>query len=342
MKILVFMKNWLGDVLFQLPAIQTLRANFPDAKIIVAVPQRCEEILKAVPFIDGVRIFDERTSERSIFSKIKFVLWLKKEKFDQVFLFHRSFTRALLCKLGSIRKRVGFETAKRKGMLTTSVPVPRQPLHQVDVFLVLMKWAGLKVEFGKEYEFYFSPEDGTKAKALLERHNLKEKSFAAFHVGANWKPKKWPLGNFKKLARLLSENLSCPVVVTGGPEEAGVKGDFISLCGQTSLGTLGALFKKAAFVVSSDSGPLHIASGVGTPVVAIFGPTSPELTGPRGTGKKIVLHDVPEGYQTPWFGKESEFPQGWMEEITPEQVFETICLENLWIHPTEKISSSSR
>ncbi len=352
MKILVFMKNWLGDVLFQLPAIQTIRENFPDAKIIALAPQRCREILKSVPFLDGVCTFDERKSERSLFSKLKFVGWLRQEKFDQVFLFHRSFTRALLCRLGGIPKRIGFETVKRKGMLTASVPLPKEPIHQVDYFLVLLKWAGLRVKFGREYQFYYSAEDDTEALRLMEAACLKEKSFAAFHIGANWKPKKWPAEYFLGLAKLLSEYFSCPVVITGGPEEERAaqqmveqtkKGELISFCGKTSLGVLGALFQKAAFVVSSDSGPLHIASGVGTPVVALFGPTSPPLTGPRGTGKKIVIPFIPEGCQTPWFGKESEFPrEGWMEKITPQQVFETIARENLWKNNTEKISSSSR
>lgn len=351
MKILVFMKNWLGDVLFQLPVIQTLRENYPDAKIVALAPARCQEILKAVPFLDGVRVFDERQSERSLFSKIKFVAWLRQEKFNQAFLFHRSFTRALLCRLGGIGKRIGFETSKRKRMLTTSVPLPKKPVHQVDYFLVLLKWAGLRVKFGREYQFYYSAEDDARARHLMETAGLKEKSFAAFHIGANWKPKKWPAEYFLRLAKQVTENFSRPVVLTGGNEEQAAaeqmvgrakNGRLISFCGKTSLGVLGALYQKAAFVVSSDSGPLHIASGVGTPVVALFGPTSPELTGPRGVGKKIVIHFVLEGYETPWFGKESEFPyEGWMEKITPGQVFETIGRENLWTNHTEKISSSS-
>ena len=163
MKILIFAKNWLGDVLFELPAIQAIRENFPQAKITVLAPARCQEILKSVPFLDRAKVFDERKSERSIFSKVRFLLWLRREKFDKVFLFHRSLTRALLAWLGGIPERIGYETSKRKSLLTKSVPVPRQAMHQVDYFLVLLKWAGLGVKFGAEYRFFTQPGEEAEA-----------------------------------------------------------------------------------------------------------------------------------------------------------------------------------
>lgn len=350
MKILIVTKNWLGDVLFEIPAIQALRENFPQARIAALAPQRCQEILEAVPALDEIRIFDERETERSIFSKIRFIAWLRKEKFDKVFLFHRSFTRALLAWLGGIPERIGYETPKRKKILTIAVPEPSKPLHQVDYFLVLLKWAGLRVKFGTDYEFFYRRGDDTQALHLLETKGLKEKAFVVFHLGANWEPKKWPAGHFARLARLISENFSCPIVLTGTSEDEPVaeaimnqapQTGLVSLCGKTSLGVLGALYQKAAFVVSGDSGPLHIASGVGTPVVALFGPTSPELTGPRGIGKKVILQFIPKGCSVPWKGKVLP-PGGWMEKILPEEVFRKIREENLWLPKNERISLLSR
>ena len=350
MKILIFTKNWLGDVLFELPAIQALRDNFPEAKITALAPERCQEILRPVPFLDEVKIFDERKSERSIFSKVRFVAWLRREKFDQVFLFHRSFTRVLLARLGGVPERIGYETSKRKSMLTKAVPVPRRPLHQVDYFLVLLKWAGLKVKFGAEYQFFTTPEEETEAERVPQENDLGTKGFVAFHVGANWGPKRWPAAHFARLADLLIEKFDCKIVLTGSQEDELIAREImekihsariVSLCGKTSLGTLGALYRRAAFVVSSDSGPMHIASGVGAPVVALFGPTCPRLTGPRGTGKKVVLQYVPEGCSIPWKGKGLP-PGGWMEGISPEAVLKKIEEENLWPQKKEKIFSSSR
>jgi lipopolysaccharide heptosyltransferase II len=350
MKILIFTKNWLGDILFELPAIQAMRENFPQARIVVLGPARCQEILAAVPFLDEVRTFDERASERALFSKFRFIAWLWRERFDKVFLFHRSFTRSLLAWLGGIPERIGYRTPKRGWLLTTAVDPPPQAIHQTDYFLVLLKWAGLRVKFGSEYQFFYRPEDETEARRLLEKNGLEGKSFVAFHIGANWEPKRWPFAHFARLADLLAEAYSSPVVLTGALEDEETAQKIIvtakatppiSLCGRTSLGVLGAVYKSAAFVVSSDSGPLHIASGVGTPVVALFGPTCPKMTGPHGTGKKVIIQYVPDGYSIPWKGK--TLPRGgWMERISPEEVMRKIKQENLWSQKKEKIYSSSR
>ncbi len=350
MKILVFTKNWLGDVLFEVPAFQALRENFPLARIVALAPERCREILETVPYLDEVRTFDERSSERSIFAKLRFIAWLRSEKFDKVFLFHRSLTRALLAWLGGIPERIGYRTAKRGRVLTRAVEPPRKLLHHVDYFLYLLKWAGLRVKFGAEYEFFYRPEDEARTSRLLETVRLERGAFVAFHIGANWEPKRWPASHFAKLADRVSQTYQCSVVLTGSEEDEVIAQEVarqcesarpISLCGKTTLGALGALYRQAAFVVSNDSGPLHIASGVGTPVVAIFGPTSPLLTGPRGTGKKAVLHFVPEGYSVPWVGK-SLPAGGWIEQITPEEVFRKIEEEKLWSQRKEAISSLSR
>jgi lipopolysaccharide heptosyltransferase II len=346
MKILVFTKNWLGDVLFEIPALQAIRENFPQARLVVLAPSRCREILEAVPYLNEVREFDERGSQRSLWAKIRFVLWLRNEKFDKVFLFHRSFTRALLAWWGGIPERIGYRTPKRARILTRAVEPPRKAMHQVDYFLVLLKGVGLRVKFGTPYQFFYTPDDEAKAHLILEARGLERKRFIAFHIGANWEPKRWPPAHFSELADLVSENFACPVVLTGSQNDEGLAGEIIekcrrarpiSLCGKTSLGSLGALYREAAFVVSNDSGPLHIASGVGTPVVAIFGPTCPESTGPRGTGKKVVIQFVPEGFTVPWKGKLPA--EGWIERITPQSVFQRIEEEKLW-SPTQPITSS--
>lgn len=347
MKILIFTKNWLGDVLFEEPALRALRQNFPGARLVALAPARCREILETLPYLDEVRDFDERTSERSIISKVRFIRWLRREKFDKVFLFHRSSTRALLARLGGIPERIGYRTPKRGWLLTKAVETPPKPLHQVDYFLFLLKWAGLRVDFGAPYEFFLRAEDEREAEQILKTKGLAGKDFAAFHIGANWEPKRWPAGHFAKLAERITEEFSLPTVLTGSGRDEFIAEEIIrqaqtvrpvSLCGITALKVLGAVFRRAAFVVSADSGPLHIASGVGAPVVALFGPTCSRMTGPRGPGRKLLLEFVPEGCSVPWFG--NRMPSGgWMERIEPEQVLQKIR-EELWPLKKEPLSSS--
>ena len=329
MNILIFTKNWLGDVLFQIPAIEAIRNRYPDARIVCLCPGRCREILEAHPAVSEVRVFDEKNEHRSIPARLGFALALRREDWDIAFLFHRSRTRAFLLWLAGVKERIGFASGRR-GFLTRPIPEPEKPMHHMDYFLELLAGAGFPRPENPVYHFYISEQDRGFADGLMEKEGLKD--FACFHVGANWGPKKWPVGHFAKLADLIEKKWQTPVLLTGGPADRrlaeeviqkAVRARILSLAGRTTLGELGAIFKRALLVVSGDSGPLHIASGVGTPVAAFFGPTSPDLTGPRGPGEKIILSYVPEGFTAPWYGK--ALPEnGWLSHIQPEDVMEAI------------------
>lgn len=89
-RILIFNVNWLGDVLFSTAAIRNIRYNYPKSFIACIIPSRCYHVLKDNPHLDEIIIFDEKERHRSIFAKLKFVRFLKKKRFDTVFLLHRS------------------------------------------------------------------------------------------------------------------------------------------------------------------------------------------------------------------------------------------------------------
>lgn len=336
MKILIVTKNWLGDILFEIPAIEMIRSHYPQAEILCMTHPRCVPMLENQPAIDRLLEFDERGKHRSLFSKIEWIQRLRQENIEQVYFFHRSRTRAFLLMLAGIPKRIGY-AAKWPNFLTQAVPEPKKPLHHVDYFVELLAAAGFSKPENPAYRFYFSPQDEVQIERSLAKYQLQ--NFACFHLGANWEPKRWPPAHFAKLADLLYQHWGLPVVLTGGPgdrelgeavKKIAASGKIISLIGETSLGELGALFSRAQFVVSGDSGPMHIASGVGTRVAAIFGPTHPDLTGPRGTGESFVRHFVPQGFQSPWYEDSKKirgqnFPaEGWLSQVEPESIFEAI------------------
>ena len=332
MKILIVTKNWLGDILFEIPALEAVRAHFPAAEIVCAAPSRCCEILEAHPAVSRVLIFDERLEHRSLKSRFEFVRLLRREKFSRAYLFHRSRTRAFLVWLAGIRERIGF-ASKSRWFLTQAVPEPQGKIHQADYFMELVRGSGIPAPEHPPYHFYFSAEEDRKASSRLEAARLK--NFVCFHLGANWEPKRWPVEHFAKLAELLFEKWKMPVVLTGGTGDKALadqvlklagESRILSFAGETSLGELGAIFKRALFVVSGDSGPMHIASGVGTPVAALFGPTDPDLTGPRGSGEKIILSFVPAGHEVPWYGAMPE--EGWLSRLLPEKVLAALEKKN--------------
>ena len=219
--------------------------------------------------------------------------------------------------------------------MTQAIPEPGSPCHQVDYFLELLEKSGLNGPAHEAYHFHFYPQDEEKIKKTIKKNDLH--SFICFHLGANWEPKRWPVSYFARLADLIFEKWSLPVVLTGSTGDMNLakqmmektqRARVISVAGQLNLRELGALYKKALFVVSGDSGPMHIAAGVGTPVVGLFGPTDPKLTGPHGPGEKTILHYVPAGYTVPWYG---EIPKdGWLSHIQPEEVMAEISKKN-WV-----------
>ncbi len=336
MVIICVLKNWLGDVIFTSPALRTIRMNYPAAQIICLAPKRCSDILRANPNVDEVISFDERSEQKSLSEKWKLILKLRRFKPDQVYLFHRSLTRAFLMFLTGAKERIGY-AGKRGFLLTKAVAEPKERMHAVDYNLELLRRAGFQVTGDALYEFRFDKKDLENAKRIITEAELGHERIIAIHPGANWPPKRWPIEHFRALSLELTRRYRVSVVITGGADdrEAAEKiaadashPNIRSLAGKTSLKELGALFSLCTLMISSDSGPLHIAGGVGTNVLGIFGPTNPALTGPRGRGKNVVIHYVPKGMKSPWFG--DEFPQsGWMELITVNEVLQTIERERL-------------
>ena len=335
MKILIVTKNWIGDVLFQLPAIQALREHFPQAEITCMAPDRCLEVLRAHPAVDRLIAFDERATHRSIFSKLRLILKLRREHWDRAYLFHRSKTRALLLALGGVRERIGFGAGRF--FLTRAYAEPLSTGHHADAMLALLKADGIPVPERGIYRFYYSAAARRRAQALLERQGLIEGGFAAFHLGANWEPKRWPAGHFAALADWIHDTLQLPVAVTGHSSDRPLWDDFkaqvrrvriVSWMGETTLEETGALFRRAAFVVTGDSGPMHIAAGVGAHVLALFGPTHPDISGPRGQGEAEILSFVPQGFKAPWYGRELS-KQVWLAQLTPARVQE-VLLQKGW------------
>jgi lipopolysaccharide heptosyltransferase II len=333
MKIIAVMKNWLGDLLFQMPALDLIKQKYPEASITCIAPERCREILEAHPAVSGFLSFDEKCAHRSWFARMRFLMGLRKNgPWDQGYLFHRSRSRAVMLWLAGVKERIGYGKG-RELFLTTAVKEPEGKLHQLDYFMDLMKGAGYEMPEKPAYRFYFKPEDEAKALAILSENGLGAGSkYICFHLGANWEPKRWPPAHFAALADKIDERWRLPVVVTGSANDAPLfeafrtkvrRAKVISLVGKTGLRVSAAIYKHAACLVTGDSGPMHIASGVGASVVALFGPTDPKLTGPRGSGESIVLQYVPEGYSIPFFGKNLP-ANGWLSHITPEQVFDAI------------------
>ncbi|MCX5706299.1 MAG: lipopolysaccharide heptosyltransferase II [Candidatus Omnitrophica bacterium] len=298
-RILIFNVNWLGDVLFSTATIRNIKHNFPDSFIACVVPSRCYPVLKGNPHLDEIIIFDEKDRHKSIPERLNFIRQIRSKDFDTVFLLHRSFSRALICRLAGIPKRIGYQTRKRAFLLTQKItPLPKDSLHRIDYYLRVIEKAGLKVE-DRYLEFFISDDDINFVNVILEKNSVNQEDFlAVINPGGNWLPKRWPKDYWAELADKLITQLKAKVVISGSHNDLSLAQDIkeimkekpIIAAGIFNVKQLGALAKRANLFITADTGPLHIANSVGTKkIIAIFGPTSIEITGPYPLKNAVIL-----------------------------------------------------
>jgi lipopolysaccharide heptosyltransferase II len=296
-KILIFNVNWLGDVIFSSPFIRAIREAFPNSYIACAAPPRCKDILETNIRINELIIFDENGQQSSFIGKINFAFKLRREKFDMAFILHRSLTRALLMFIAGINERVGYDTKRRSFFLTKKLTSTTDSTHRVEYFLELARAIGADVS-KKDYEFFITATDRKQAYRILEANGVDYNDrIVVLNPGGNWIPKRWPVDKFAQLANRLMEKYDVKILITGSEKDKVLARDItrdtknkpISICGQTTIRELASILEMAKLMISGDSGPMHIGVAVGTNVVALFGPTSADITGPYGKGSYTVL-----------------------------------------------------
>lgn len=298
-RILIFNVNWLGDVLFSTATIRNIRRNFPDSFIACIIPSRCYPVLKGNRHLDEIIIFDEKDRHKGLLGKLNFVKMLKSKNFDMVFLLHRSFSRTLICRLADIPERIGYYTKKRGWLLSKKIiPPDRDSLHRIDYYLNLIEKANLRVE-DRYLEFFVSEEDEKFINEFLENNSVDKNDFlVGINPGGNWLPKRWPVHCWGRLADRLIKEFNYKVIITGSSSDLKLVKEIkdsiieepIVAVAAFNIKQLGALCKRLDLFITCDTGPLHIANSVGAKkIIALFGPTSPLITGPLPSNKVVIL-----------------------------------------------------
>jgi lipopolysaccharide heptosyltransferase II len=300
-RILIVNVNWVGDVIFSTPFIRAVREAHPGAYIACLLHPRCTEMLEANPHLNEIIVYDEDRKHKGLIGKIALIMALRKKRFDMAFLLHRSFTKALITFLAGIPKRVGYPTKNRGGILTKVVEAPDEAQHKVEYFLNIARAVDIRMG-DVSYEFFVEDADRRFVRELLAGEGIGDKDpVVVLCPGGNWDPKRWPRENFASLGDLLSEKTGARIVISGAPKDAALAESILALmkhrpviaAGRTTLKQLGALLERANLVIANDSGPMHIAVAVKARTIALFGPTSPLLTGPYGKGNYRIIVGKP-------------------------------------------------
>lgn len=295
--ILIVNVNWVGDVLFSTPFIRAVRQAYPKSFIACLVHPRCQSMMEGNPGIDEIIVYDEEGLHKGIFGKARLIGYLKSKHFDKAFILHRSFTKTLITYLAAIKERIGYSTKSRGFLLTKPIREPEGDIHKVDYFLNIAKSAGIAAT-DKSYEYYIKEPDRLLIRDFLASNGIADNDrLVVICPGGNWDPKRWPWRKFAQISDLLIEDFNARVVIAGAEKDVALAEEIkkamrnvpVIACGKTTLKELGAILERAELVIANDTGPMHMAVAMKTRVIALFGPTSPAITGPYGQGNYRVI-----------------------------------------------------
>ncbi|MDD3296477.1 MAG: glycosyltransferase family 9 protein [Candidatus Omnitrophica bacterium] len=310
-KILVIELAHIGDVLAITPALNLLRKRFPKSFISVVVASWGKDVLVGNPDINEILIYDaswfNRTSKSafSFFNTFKFIGLLRSKKFDMGLDLRGDIRSIIMMNFSGIKKRVGYRFAGGAFMLTDIIPFDvarRQDKHQIGHnldFIASINGGLPHYECDKSMKIFFSEQDTSFIDELLKHNGIRKKDlFVAIHPGAGLSIKCWPINNFSQLIDEILKRYAMKIVLIGGKHEMvysqvlslSGKRKVVDLIGDTSINQLAVLLKRAALFIGGDSGVMHIASAVKTPIIAIWGGhNKPSHWGPRSK-KDIIVH----------------------------------------------------
>lgn len=297
-RILIVKPSSLGDIVHCLPTLWELRRLYPDAYIGWLVKEAWKDILAGNPLLD--KVIALKKGMNGFMSAIREI---REAKFDMVIDLQGLFRSGIMTFLSGARERIGFSNAREFAHLyyTRKVVLPHGYIHAVDRYLLTLNPPSPPFTKGGpgglHFPLYTEIEDSEWAIDFLRKNGVyNTRPLIAVNPSARWVKKRWPASSYAALINQLIKDLKAGIIILGSKEDIPVTEDISSrvyervamAAGVTSLKALTALLGRIDLLITNDSGPMHIAAALGRPVVALFGPTDPGLTGPYGEGHTVI------------------------------------------------------
>jgi heptosyltransferase-2 len=332
MKILVRATNWVGDAIMALPALRAVRARFPEAEIAILALPYVADIYREQQICNQLLVYDPQGTHARFSGRERLAAELRAQKFDVALLLQNAFEAAWLSWRAGIPERIGYARDGRSVLLTTAVPVPKPgeiPAHEKFYYLELLRRAGWLAALPDESFISLTVSArnrGRAAEALVEAGVRPQSLRLAIGAGASYGSAKcWPPERFAELANRLQRKTDADVILFGTAAEtsvaqaiaSGMNRKPIYLTGRTDIADLPALLSQCHLFIGNDSGAMHVASAVGLPVVAVFGPTDPQGTAPV-TPRCSIVQEKP--YCSPCFLRRCPTDHRCMMAVTPDAV----------------------
>ena len=292
--VLIIKLRYIGDVLLATPTIRAIKAARPDVRVTMMVNRGTEDVLSCNQDLDELMVLDKG----SLVAQWRFIVELRRRRFDTVIDLTDGDRSAFLSWICGASVRIGFNDEHRwRGRCYTQVVQPMPGVrHRIDRDVASLEPLGLHAS-QEPPRLWLTREDEARADQLLGRLGVRrDQPIVILQPAARYWFKAWPYERFAELADRLVSDYGCQVLIGGSREEealvqriqAAAKSRPISMAGQATLKEFAAIAQRAALFVGNDSGAMHIAAAVGTPMVALFGPSNPEEWGPRGERVKVL------------------------------------------------------
>jgi len=291
MKIGIFLPNWLGDLVMATPMLRAMRRHFGDgAQLIGIMRPNLADVLVGTRWLDEQWYFNPHANDHDV-RHWALIRKMRRERLDVALLLPNSFRTAVVARFGGAKERVGYSRCNRGPLLTRKVESPQThglatPCPMVDHFLKLSEAMGCPPE-SRRLELATTPDDEQAADLVWERLGLRaDGRVVTFNSGGAFGSAKWwPEEHFADLAKRVASNLDYDVLVMCGPKERRLARAIVeraahprvfSMADQPiDIGTAKACIRRTRLMVSTDSGPRHVAAAFGKPVVTLYGPMPP-------------------------------------------------------------------
>ena len=298
-RLLIRSTNWIGDAVMTTPAVRAIRHNFPNAHISMLAKPWVAPVFAYSPHVDEIIIYEANGRHRGIRGTVRLAKDLRAYRFDAVILLQNAIEAALIAFMAGIPNRIGFDTDARRLLLTHPVRCTRsiKSIHQTGYYLKMIEGAGL-VGGGQHLELSIGTEDRQRAERTLSAHGITpDRRVVGLNPSATFGPaKQWFPERYAALGDRLNSSLDATILLFGGPSDRKLGQDIsrmmaapaIDLSGRTSLGEAMALIDRCNAFVTNDSGLMHVAAALNTPLVAVFGSTNSTTTSPYSETSRIV------------------------------------------------------
>jgi heptosyltransferase II len=305
--ILIIRTDRIGDVVLTTPAIKALRQAYPGARISILVTPATDELVNGNPYLDEIMVDDRSGQHKGLFGFIRLVREISLKKFDLAIIFHTKRRYNLTAYLAGISYRLGYKNDKLGFLLNFPLKDfrARGEKHEAEYCTDVLKAIGIQnddldvfVPMQKEAEEW--------AAQWMQENNLRSNEFIVIHPGASDPAKCWPALNFAQLMDRLAERYPFKIVLIGSPQTKVVStaifgqirkaSQILDLTGKTSLAQMVSLLRRSRLLISNDSGPVHVAAGVGGSVISLFMRDQPGINAERWKplgAKGFILKSIP-------------------------------------------------